>query len=237
MTEQVVEETNFLIELDCLLDTRLCVLDKLVKIENIKDYIIKDYHIRETDKFPNVSFSKYTTEYNKRNKSTLVGAMPTYMQTFVLDFAKNVIETSINTPFKRKPVLTVNIYPYVFTEEEEVLLIKSLCIITGKICDIKLVSMTHEQITPRFVKDNISMMCMYRYDEWIELHSKNENFKKVTCPEVTLIGPMISFKEEYNPMTATGENPFEAIEKYMSPLVNVLLFPIKMFCFKINSPA
>lgn len=232
--EEKVDISNFLIELDCLLDTRLCILDNLVDLNTISDFIVNKYHIRKTDNFPGVSFSKFSSEYKKRNKATLKNALPTYMQKFVLDFANSTIENSIYTPFKQKPLLTVNIYPYVFSKEEEIKLIKSLSLITGQICDIKLVSLSIDMITPSYVKENLSILCMYNYADWIEYHSKNENFKKVTCPEVTLIGPMISFKEEYRLENEESKKAFELMEQYMSPLINLILFPISMFSFKVT---
>lgn len=228
------EVSAFFIDLDCLIDTRFCVIEKLINIDTIKEFITSKYHLRETDKFPNIGFSKFNNMYKNRDKTILKNALPTYMQNFVADFANATIENTINSPFKQKPLLIVNIHPYDFTEQEEVLLIKSLSVITKKICDIQIVKMTKEDITPSYVKNNLSILCIYEYAEWIELHSVNDNFKKITCPEVTMIGPMISFKENFNKLSAKGENPFEMMEAYMSPLIGLTLFPIKMFSFKVN---
>lgn len=72
-------------------------------------------------------------------------------------------------------------------------------------------------------------MIMYNYLDWLEVHSKSEELKKVTCPDVTLIGPKIFFK---SPPTNKDEinKVFSTVIAATEVIIGLELFNIEHFC-------
>lgn len=226
--DEDLELAGFLVELDVLLDTRLSVFYK-EGIEKPFDDFHKEYFKRDQDKF------KYLPDfkdlYEERDVENIKNALMTNFIDVVIEYAEKVDKQNKEMPLFVKPCLMINIYPYQLDEVSIETIIKSFVIITEGLCDVQVVNMSYEDITPTFVKEKVSMMALYRYDIWLELHSKNKNFEKVTCPEVALLGPAIYFKDKPKQVT---EDPFASLQFLASPLVGLTLLPISYFCIKVK---
>lgn len=224
--------SSLLIELDALFDTRLGTIGG-VSQELFNDVISNNYHNRLGDFFPNISNEEYRRLYSLRDKKTLFRTMINSIGHLLRDFAKSTIKNSINSPFIYKPRILINVHPYDLTTEEEELIIKGVAIVTNGMADIKCINRTYEELTPMYVKNNLSIMILYEYYNWLEIHSANKLFKKTTCPEVTLLGPAIYI----NPINKTKipkEDPFRAFELLAEPIINLKLLPIEMFSIAIK---
>ena len=148
------------------------------------------------------------------------------MSEFIKDFSTNTLKLLIATPFHYKPKILLNIYPYELSEEDIVILIESLISISNGLADIEVIDMPYEDITPKYVKSHLSIMILYDYSSWLEIHSTNKNFEKITCPEVALIGPRLYFKDN---IEASELDPFSSMEILISPLIGLQLLPIEYF--------
>lgn len=226
--------STIMIELDTLFDTRLSVLAHMGD-EAIKSAYNNHYHERPIDMFPNVDNEQFKQIYENRTKAILKHTMITPIADMVKEFAVKTLKHIATTPFHYKPKCIINIYPYKLSENEINVIISTMVHITNKLCDIEVVDMSPEQITPSFVKQHIAILVMYEYYKWLELHSVNGLFKKKTCPEVTLLGPRIYFKPKEN--TNSDADPFAAMEEVMGPLIGLRLIPIDNFSAIIKKPA
>lgn len=230
--------STFMVSLDCIFDTRFATLFNMGK-EKMLAAFDESYYSRPSDVFPGITREEFKAAYDKRDKSILSSPHPTPIMEMVTQF---VLETNANvstTPYHFVPKIIVNVFPYVLTAEEQRLIGAGISGITNGDADIEIVSMSHEDLTPKFVKKNLSMLVMYDYHLWLELHSVNENFKFVTCPEVTLIGPMLSHNDRPDPAEIIkcdefGITPYQAIELTVSPLINLKLLPIEHFCLSLK---
>jgi len=228
MTDRLEYSTIFT-ELDALLDTRIASLDKM-GTDVLINVIGKNYHNRLADYFTDIDNDKFKEIYDNRDKEILKNAILTPISFLILDYAKKTINQISSTPFHYKPKLIVNIYPYDLTDDEITNLIKVLIHTTESLIDISIVKMPYEEITPMYVKRDISLLILYNYTEWLELHSANKAFNKTTCPEVTLLGPGIIFKKgSYK--NETNLDPFAAIETLVAPLIGLKLLTIDLFSF------
>ena len=226
--------SGILVDLDVLLDTRLATLFELDP-ENVKYVFDSDHYFRRVqDSFPKVDKETFRAKYDSRNVSWLKNAPQTPIVALVQEFVINTIKQEASTPFGALPKVYLNIAPYQLSEVAENKLIKTFAVLTNGRCDIELVSYNVEDLHPRLVKEKFSVMVMYDYYKWIEHFSANEVFKKVTCPEVSLIGPQLYFErlptsQELKQAELNKLTIFQATERFASPFINLCLIPVKDF--------
>lgn len=222
-----MKTSTIFVELDTLLDTRMSTLNSM-GVQALKSALDAGYHDRPFDIFPGVDEAVYRQLYAKRGKSALTQAMMTPIVEVVKEFVTSTLDNVNNSPFHYKPKVMLNVYPYKLVESEIAVLIAALRGITLGLADIEAVDMSLEEITPLFVKANLSVMIMYQYDMWLEAHSLSGAFKKHTAPEVAMIGPRIYFKKPLK-LPDPAEDPFTALEQLASPFIGLALLPIEKF--------
>lgn len=226
--------STILVELDALLDTRLSTL--LHYNESILDEVLKlnTYHHRLADKYPRLSIDAFYEQYGKRDKRVLQNTMITPVVDIVKSFVFRTLKHSLNSPFQFKPKVIVNVYPYVLTEDEVATIISSLVTITEHAADVEAVNASYDSIDPYYVKKNISIMVLYEYHKWLDIHSVNNTFNKVTCPEVGLIGPELYFKEF--DVKQDHSKVFRSMEQLAQPIIALQLIPVSEFSMVLTKP-
>lgn len=236
-----IQQSTLMVMMDTLLDTRMGTLLSLGG-DVLNHVVLKgNYYERVEDKFLDVDPVIFKEAYDNRNKETLKKSGVTQVIALIEEFVNKLQNQNLVTPFHYIPKVVLNIYPYELTENEIDVFKRLLVRYTDKKAIVDVVSMSYEELTPLYVKKHLSMMIMYDYHHWLEIHSENKNFEAVICPEVTLVGPMLFFN---GPMKQTDilllkkENlsPFEGIEAIANPLVNLTLFPIETFSFVLKIP-
>lgn len=223
--EGSLEVSRLLIDLDSIFDTRLSILNSLGE-ETLKKAIDAKYFDRERDEFPGVSFEDFQKLYQARNKTTLKETVITPMVFFVEQFVNKTLENITSSPFHMKPAIVINSYPYVLTPGEDAEIVNAVrAVVDGK-ADIGIVSLSPAQLTVKYIKEYYSVVVMYRYDVWIQAQANLNNFDKLTCPEVTFIGPRLKFVK--NDIEGP-DDPFDKTEQVMAPMIGLLLFPVRDF--------
>lgn len=222
--------STLLVDLDSILDTRFGLLAS-IDTTYAENAIKAGYHQRTVDDFPDVPFETFESLYRDRTKLALEKTRITPIALMVNDFVNKTIDMSLNSPYKMLPRVMINVHPYELSPEEETLIIQGLIGVVDQRADIQLVSYSVEKIHPLFVKRYLSMMIMYRYDEWLKIHAYGDGFKKVNCSDIGLIGPEISFiKNEQD----VKENPYRAAEFMFQPIIGLKLIPVNNFSILLN---
>lgn len=215
------------VELDTLLDTRMATLNRMGQ-EAVESALKAGYHSRPFDFFPGVDEAEFKRLYDARDKVTLAQALVTPICQLVREFVAKTLDNVHNSPFHYRPKIILNIHPYKLTEGEIQVFIKTFRALTLGAADIEAVDMSYEQISPLYVKTNLSVMVLYQYDQWLEVHSQSEAFKKVTAPDVSLLAPAIYFKKpEKKPKP--DDDPFAAMQQLAAPFIGLALMPIENF--------
>jgi hypothetical protein len=233
----IPKKQGIFIELDALLDTRLATLF-LMNPANIKDVLSNGYTERLSETFFGVNSKDFKLAYSKRNKRTLANAGVTKVIRFVIEAIRAMNKQAIETPEHIGPRLIVNTYPYQLDESEANSLVYGIARATNLTSDIDVVYMEPKEVTPSWCKENISLMFIYDYTPWIELHA--EAFNKTRIPDVTVIVPGIYFVREPTDSElamAIRENmhPLRTLEKMSSVFVNLALHEINLFCLNISN--
>ena len=232
MINKELKFSTILVDLDSILDTRLGVLSELDD-DKLKK-VMEMYHTRDIDEFPYYSFNRFKENYDKRDKSILSNSLITPVMFLVIEFVNKTLMQILNSPFHYKPKIIVNVHPYDLSEEEINDIIKLIVLKTDKNCDVEVINKSVGDITVGYVKENISIMVMYEYYKWIEYHSVNKAFTKLTCPDINLFAPAIYFKPK-QPRDDNKEDPFSSMEEIVKPLIGLKLFPIEYFSFAKRS--
>jgi len=224
MSIKKLESSRVLIDIDALLDTRLGTIVSIAN-DRLEDIILSGYHTRKSDDFIGVDKDAFKERYANRDKEVLLNSIVTPMARLLEEFSKKTLKLLLSTPFQYQPEIVLNIYPYILTNEEIKVLVGVIKSYTENLADISVVYKCYDEITPKYLKDDIAIYVTYNYNEWLETHSVNENFKKTICPEVGLIGPSIYFDEVVDD---NGE-AFSAIEELASTVIALRLYPISNF--------
>jgi hypothetical protein len=225
-----LEYSTFFVELDTLLDTRLSIIARLGD-DVLKEAVLNNYHDRKIDKFKGVDPEYFKEAYANRDKSVLKDTIITPIGPMIKEYVLKTLSRVGYTPFNFRPRIMINIYPYKLTTEEVNIIKIAVVSMTNKLADVEIVSMNYEDITPNFIKASLTMMCMYDYHEWLNIHGLNGNFKKKTIPEINLLGPRIYFLESQ----VYDDKAISALEDLVAPVVNLTLLPIKNFSAIIST--
>lgn len=227
MSTKELVVSNLLIELDCIFDTRLAVLASMGE-DTLEKALRADYHERFGDIFPGIDNARFKELYENRTKDILSVATMTPMAALMREFAIKTTQNILNGPFHYQPKVTVNIWPYKLDQSECKILADSVTALCNGLAEVAVVDMAYEDITPKYVKQDVAIYVAYEYYKWLEVHSTTEAFKTTICPEVTMLGPAIFFKTPEKKL-GPNDNPFESMEKLASMFISLQLMPAAEF--------
>jgi hypothetical protein len=233
-----LEFSTLYVDLESLFDLRLAVLYHLAP-EVIPQVLTQGYHTRMADVFEGVDPKVFAHRYRTQTKAVLLDALPTPLLDLLSEFAVTTVHQLSTSPHHKRPKVTVNLFPYEVTDEEAALLLQCIRAKTHSLADIELITQPLEALTPTYVKQHFALMVMYSYGAWLEYHSAQGHFAKVTCPEVSLWGPQLFARPEAIPQALTeaealGLSPFETVELTAGPLINLKLLPVDQFSWAVK---
>lgn len=235
-TQQTTPTSRMLVELDSILDTRLGVLLD-IDPEKVPTILAKDYHDRLWDVFPEVDLLTFQRRYQSRDTKILKNSWATPMIDLMADFVYKTLQQTLRTPFHKQPMLEINTYPFKVSDEEASVIISAVAAKTDDQCDIKIVYYHPEDLNPVFLKNTYEVVMMYDFQEWLETHSKNGNWKKYSCPGVTVMAPlMVKNTDSFDPKKKIEHilSDYETLTKTMAPYVDIQFLPMAAFCWKFN---
>ena len=231
----VITRATFFTNLDTIFDMRAAVLAGMGG-NSLQTAIQGGYYTRARDYFPGVNNEEFTERYKNRSASDLKNAVITNIVTHIKHCVAETLKKHISGPHSALPVLIVNYYPYKLSDETVTAIADALIAITQSCASVSMVSMPLNEITPQWVKNEISVMFIYDWIEWIEYHSKTKALETVTCPEVMLVAPRIYFKEPKPTEIPNGfgSDIFTAAEDFFGCLVGLHFEDISEFSLAVT---
>lgn len=230
-----IEEKNGLyLDLDVLYDTRLATLE-LINKDLAKYSLANGYLQREEDVFKFVDKETFRKVYDGRDIAVLEKAAMTRVPEIIKNFMQDSIKKVTTSPFSSAINVFLNVYPYRIDKETARNMLEPLSNLTGGFANVHVLRFSPEQLTLQFCKDNLALMLMYDYEDWLEIHTKNDAFRKCMIPDITLFVPELYFnkkpsEEELRSIVKEGNHPFRALEKLAAPLIGLSLIQIEYFC-------
>ena len=241
MSKFIPPPSHFFTEIDAILDTRLGTLAKMgrsIALEVLKGNYLDRVH----DCFPGVDNKLFKETYDKRDKETIALSMATPVMKIMGEFCLDTIQGNNSSPFVKQPVITINEYPYVLTDKERNLILTAAKIRTKNLAEIKFVNMSPAQITPRFLKKDVSIFAIYDYITWLDTQAENKVFSKESCPTVVMLTPFMPASinkngEELSKVEFKLEEWQKHMEMLARPFIDLQLISPKAFSADIGKPA
>lgn len=209
---------RLLVDLDSLLDTRIATIAK-INPEASTGLLNDVYLNRSIDDFEKITNSavsndEYKLAYQNRNKETLELARPTRILKLINEISIELEKMSIDTPFITGFELTVNIFPYDLTKEEQEALREVVYDFLSISSIVNVINKPINDITPSFLKNEFDGMIIYNFDEWFCIHQ--EGFNKIKLPRHLVFAPALYIKEpdetEIMALSKEGLTPFGVLE-------------------------
>jgi hypothetical protein len=221
-----------LVELDCLLDTRMGILFDRNNPYNLDDYLkSKQYFSREEDSFPTMSREDYEKRWKTRDRSILKDSILTGVVQEIRDSCCQLTLLKMKTPETRDIKVMINIYPYKLgvVERNKILLAmdKSL----NGMAELEIVEKSYDDITVDWVRNEIDYMWMYRWWEWLEL--KSDEFSKRSCVNTTLFCPRLYMDKSVldSKVRMDRDYYFKMLSEVSRMLIDLQFIDIEKYCF------
>lgn len=217
---------NIYIELDCILDTKLALAMHLDEDSTVKFFQENKYTTRIRNNIGNISADIIDTLWRHRTKGILQLALPTpIMEELVREMYYEVIsDPALMSTID--PVIYVNYYPYNLNEEE----IKNLSIILGRFVrstQIKMISLSKEELTTKWVSDNVGSVIMLEGLQWLEYQNSIGNVLKHPITDRLMITPPIISLPSSN--VKISNDLFKAISDGYRTIINVQFIDVRYF--------
>lgn len=227
-----------LVDLDCLLDTRLGLLaqHKGVVAEQVVQN--RQYHERQRDEFPGVSFEQFKALVKQRNVETLKLSVLTN----IFEFLHLVVMSRLQECNEHNEVFSmevvVNTYPYDLSSAESDAIVQIVAAKLAETVTVKAVRHADGFLTPKYCKDNFQVMVRYWWEEWLACQMKN--FEIAAMPQVTVFVPALYEKlpthEDLQECERMQVKPFQASEKALAPLFALRIIDARLFSI-VDVPA
>lgn len=180
---------NVYVELDCLLDTRLGVLQNAYP-DKYHAILANGYHERTCDDFEGIDKQEFTTRYNNRNLLDAAKSVMTPCFTLLDQILAVLLNDLPDDPEFSSVGIAVNTYPYYMEPEE----LDDLLVILRKhvnlTTDFSFIYVAPKDLTVSYVKREFIAMVMYDFSTWTECHYLQ--FGKVAAlHDVTVFAPML----------------------------------------------
>lgn len=160
---------GFLLDLDCLFDTRFSVLESIDK-DKASALLENGYHYRERDDFEGFDIHEYRKRYENRDINILMNSAPTPVLMYLHETLSNYFRSAGSDGVVVKTELIINIYPYKLNEVELNDVVLCLKAKTMNMVPIRIINTPMENIHPAFLRDNVSYFWVYDWDKWLKTH-------------------------------------------------------------------
>jgi hypothetical protein len=177
------------VELDCLLDTRLAVLEGMDK-EKVIDIIDGGYHTRREDWWDGIDMEEYRRRYKERTIYTLSQSTVTGCVALIQKVAFELASDLPESPTHNKIEVHINTYPYRLSEEECLGIEAALTQWVSAPISYQFLYLSPEQLTVGLVNTKYTVLIMYDYSSWLDMHLKE--FQNCFLHDVTLFAPKIN---------------------------------------------
>jgi hypothetical protein len=179
---------DILIDLDCMIDTRLSTLINNFPTLTAKLVTEKKYHSRTSDDYLCIDHRVFYKLYDKRDNENIRIPIRTNILPILNEYCCDVKKDMY---MKQEDMLTVyvNTYPYILDYNEEELIKFGLMNRLPSGVNVEIVSMSN--VTPRWLDENVRAFMTYDGMRWLNKQVAKGNFIGYSIPNVTLITPAL----------------------------------------------
>lgn len=240
---------NLLVQLDCILDTRLAVLgsyDPTIPQRILaSEESVKKYRSRLVEDFSEYGLSreKFKEIYKQRETKHLRASAITPFVFELTDYIEQVYDQFRAAPHTISGFeLVINHYPYTDLSEDELDALSAA--LTARFVTptgIRWICEPIENLSPTYwARENIASAFLYDFEEWLVAHYGEGNESKIASyemPRNTVYAPSLFTSLEKLRETADFENPqgkradpLESIQFWLKPYFHLEWMGTEHFC-------
>ena len=231
-----MEKQRILVELDCLLDTRLGVVSQLNEDAAVK-LLELDYWSRKSDDFEKMTGGMITNNdfkeaYKKRDIETLKRSRSTALPYALATMTTGLDAMAANTPLIERPTLTINTHPYKLDDDEREAIAAAVTTFVGVDVKLDFASIPLELLSPSVLKNSWEAVILYEFDRWLNTHYNTLLSCKI--PRNVLMVPALSAKgdpevDDYTDPEFGVLPPFAAAEFLLTEFISLdMIDPLYM---------
>lgn len=234
--EREDDNDYYLIDIDCLYDTRLILLSLID--EDYAKKVLEDgsYFKRQHDSFEVIGYNDFMGLYQQRgdNPELLRGAPNTNFHLAIQALVRQSISIGRRGGFYRPVSLVINFFPYRLDKEEVQQVLGVLFEQMAETVEIIGVYIDPDDLTPELAKNQFDYIAMYEGNRWLVHHQdalKDKKYKELFVSLPALYQeklPEKSYVEEMKKLT--GLELFAMTEVAMAPAISLQMIPIELFC-------
>lgn len=224
---------NIYADIDSLFDTRIAVIETIDKKASAAIATKKDYFGRLNDSFVGIDsritnevFSKYWEQRDKIDHNLFsITQIPINLfaeQQERLAMKANGIDIEADR-------LIVNTYPYVFSKEERVAMMKAISEFTT-IPEVEFKNLLPEFLTPTFFRTNYRQVIIYDLNQWLDLHIGELEGNSLF--DIRFITPL-NIKGKAT-LKIPVSDLVEQSREHLSPFLQVNFLPLGDYCFTVE---
>lgn len=229
------QQRSLLVELDCLLDTRIAAINQIDPAVAAQLLEGRDYHTRQRDNFEKmtqgaITDTQFREAYAARNKETLKCARPTNIVRLLYEITQELEAQLITEKDFEGFQIEINIYPYELTYGECEAIKSAVMHYTSFSTNFEVVSVPPKHIDPPTIKKRWDGLILYDFDTWFTHHV--ETLNKVLLPRHLMFVPALYIKEddeEFQEIADEIHSPFELLTYSMTERLKMNFLPPKEF--------
>jgi hypothetical protein len=227
--------------LDALLDTRLATLAKHAGNDAVLAALKAGYLDQPADVFPGIiDDAEFKRAYAERDASTLKHATATQWLFNLGGVMSMLHHDKIVRPYFSDYSLSINVFPYLLSDTEQVSIRRAVQYWTGPETKIRLVYLSPKDLTPQYALNNF--ICLVDYDPYTWLNEQAEAFASTRCPDITFIAPAIYHQAPPTEVALSTldpkvGSPFASMQFLTKPFVELALVKPRLFRMVDHAPA
>lgn len=235
-----MQPQNVLIDIDCLLDTRLGLFHQAFP-SAFKKLDLTSYCDRNHNRLWEL-FGISKKRWDKRWRERTVAAMESCQPTTLLFNLKPIIVNKY-IDGKTSPVhdplhLYINIYPYRLSDEERVEVVNAVREWTMEDIDIETVYLAPRKMTPSIIKERYQSIFMLDFVSWMETHGPELADARMPC--VMFNVPAFVHDDNKELMSAADResiDPFKLTQQSLAEYLSLELLSPELFSLPKPHPS
>lgn len=199
------------------------------------------YHHRQCDEFPGIDRAAFKAAYARRDIETLQNTFISGVPLFIAEQLYLMWNKVILEPFRKIPKLTINFWPYKFTEDEAQIVVDNMTAKIGERLNapvaIHKAWIPREEMTIDFTRSNFSHILMYDQNTWLNMigdkFDVNYDLKMVElfCPAISDVVDPRTRQDSYVDMGEMYVHAFGAYHMLTSQVIGLELIDARLWSF------
>lgn len=184
-------ELGIYVDMDSMVDTRSGIV-KSISMKAYERLAISGYPTRDVDNFHGlcgIDQSDYDKRWKERTADIVRDSIATRIPMVLSTIVGKINGARAEDATMPTPKITVNTFPYNFSEDERRMLEAAIACYIGVSSSITLVHIPTHTLTPNYIKSNWGIMVMYDFIGWLNMH--HAALLEAPIPGVTFYAPRL----------------------------------------------